>query len=102
MPDQCYFKGNFYQCAVNTAPGESPATTPGSWRRVQIPARFRWVLAKLTYAGLLEVDGQKDKATAERQTAMQDDRRGLDLMIRAEANTETFLERPTVRQREFV
>lgn len=102
MPDQCYFNGNYYQAAAATTAGQSPATTPASWSLVQIPARFRWLLAHLTYANLLEIDGQKDKAVAERQATMQDDRRGLDVVIRAEANGETFLERPSVRLPNFI
>jgi hypothetical protein len=68
---------------------------------VQIPARWRWVLARLTYANLLELDGQKDKANAERMNALQDDRRGLDVMIRGEASRERFLERPQVQKTQF-
>lgn len=99
MAAQCYFNGNFYQCVTDAAAGESPATAPDKWSLVQLPARWRWVLAKLTYANLLELDGQKDKANDERDHAIGDDRRGLDRMIRNEANNERFLERPHVRLR---
>jgi hypothetical protein len=102
MPDQCYFNGNFYQCAQATSAGESPASAPAKWCMVAIPDRWRWVLARLTYANLLELDGQKDKANAERANAIGDERRGLDWMIRTEANQQRFLERPQVRLREFV
>lgn len=102
MADQCYQGGEFYQCVTATVAGESPSTAPTKWARVQIPARWRWMLAKLTYANLLELDGQKDKALAERAVAIGDERRGLDFVIRTEANRERFLERPEVRQREFV
>ena len=97
--NQCYFNGNFYQCKTATAPGESPATNPEKWSRIIIPTPWRWVLAKLTYANLLEQDGQKDKANAERDMALNDHQRGLNLMTRTEANRERFLERPQVRQR---
>jgi hypothetical protein len=99
IPQQCYFNGNFYQCVTDAAPGESPDTAPDKWSLVQFPARWRWVLAKLTYANLLELDGQKDKATMERAAAIDDDRRGLDRMIRNEATNERFLERPQVTLR---
>lgn len=102
MPDQCYFTGangksDFYQCLTPTVPGQSPATAPANWSVIGIPARFRWVLAHLTYANLLEMDGQKDKATAERTLAIEDDRRGLEVMIITEANRESFLGRPSVQ-----
>jgi hypothetical protein len=101
VADQCYFNGNFYQCVTATNAGESPDSAPAKWSQVQIPARWRWVLARLTYANLLELDGQKDKANAERMNALQDDRRGLDMMIRTEASRERFLERPKVQQTQF-
>lgn len=105
MPDQCYFtdtagRGNFYQCAVATSAGQSPATTPASWSKIQIPANWRWVLARITYANLLEMDGQKDKAEAEHQMAIEDERLGLHQMILKEANNERFLGRPSVMVRQ--
>ena len=101
MADQCYFNGNFYQCVTATTAGESPASAPAKWRLVKIPDRWRWALARLTYANLLELDGQKDKANAERANAISDERRGLDMIIRTEANQERFLQRPAVRERGF-
>ena len=100
MPDQCYYSGEFYQCATAASAGESPASAPAKWRRVQIPSGWRWMLARLTYSNLLELDGQKDKANAERALAVGGDRVGLEDMIRGEGNAEIFLERPVVRQRE--
>lgn len=104
MPDQCYFtdaagRGNFFQATAATTAGQSPATTPVSWSLVQIPAEWRWALAKLTYANALEMDGQKDKGAAEHQEAVEDERRGLHQMILREANRERFLERPSVTVR---
>jgi hypothetical protein len=102
MSDQCYFEGDFYQCTAATSAGESPASAPAKWGKVQIPAQWRWMLARLTYANLLELDGQTDKAMAARSLAIGDERRGLDWMIRLEANRERFLQRPHLRQRNFV
>lgn len=101
MPNQCYHDGNFYQAKLDILPG-NPPPAPVAWSLVQIPAQWRWILARLTYANLLELDGQKDKANAERANAIGDERRGLDWMIRTEANRERFLERPNVHQRNFV
>jgi len=99
MPSQCYFNGNFYQAKATTTAGKSPATNPELWSLVKIPARFRWLLTKLTYANLLEIDGQKDKANDERAGAINDERRGLDILIRSEANREGRLERPAIQLR---
>lgn len=33
-------KGNFYNCVIPTVPGESPATHPSKWDKVQIPYVF--------------------------------------------------------------
>lgn len=100
MADQCYFNGNFYQCKSATTAGESPLTAPAKWSLVQIPRDWRWVLTRLTYANLLEVDGQKDKAMTERALAIGDDRRGLDFMVRREANSDRFTERPETALRQ--
>ena len=99
MADQVYYNGDFYQVKTATAEGENPTNASAKFSKVQIPARWRWILSKLTYANLLEADGQKDKAMAERAIAMGDERRGLDYIIREAANREGFLERPHVRQR---
>lgn len=100
MPDQCYFNGNFYQCRTATVAGESPLNAPAKWSQIAIPKDWRWVLARLTYANLLELDGQKDKAMAERALAVSDERRGLDFMVRREANRERHLERPETHLRQ--
>lgn len=97
MANQCYFNGNFYQCVTATSAGESPATAPAKWSLVQIPARWRWLLVRLTYSHLLELDGQTDKSMEQRQLVIDDERRGLDQAIRVEANKEAFLARPHVR-----
>jgi hypothetical protein len=102
VSDQCYFNGEFYQATQATAAGQSPATAPGKWSRVQIPARWRWLLSRLTYAHMLELDGQTEKSSVHRNVGMNDERRGLVSVTRVEANREGFLERPSVRQRSQV
>ena len=97
MADQCYHNGDFYQCITATAAGESPTTTPASWARVRIPRKFRWVLAQLTYAHLLELDGQLDKALVVRERALAAQRIGLDALIRAEYGEEANRTRPHVK-----
>lgn len=89
MPDnQCYFNGDFYQCLAETDLGESPGTTPAKWARIRIMAKWRFALTRLTYAHLLSLDGQTDKATVERNVAYGRERLGLDDLIRAEATAE--------------
>lgn len=98
-PNQTYFNGDFYQAASACAPGESPTAKPLQWRKVQLPKRFRWVLAHLTYANLLELDGQKDKANDERQIAIATDRIGLEDLARTEAQKDVWLGRASVETR---
>jgi hypothetical protein len=96
--NQCYFNGDFYQCATATNAGESPATAPAKWRRVNIPQDWRWFLTQLTYAHLLELDGQTDKAATTRTKALESDRIGLTATIRREAQAEmSSLGRPSVQ-----
>lgn len=93
MAKQAYFNGNFYQCATATNAGETPLTHPAKWRLVRIPKEWRRVLARLTYANLLEIDGQKDKAKAEIQDAQVE----LEELVRKEANRQHRRERPAVK-----
>lgn len=95
--NQCYFNGDFYQCVATTTAGDTPLSAPAKWRKIQIASKWRWALAKLTYAQLLEADGQKDKAMEERSAAMQTERVGLDDLVRREATAERWLERPSVQ-----
>ena len=99
MANQIYFTdGEFYQCATATSAGESPTTKPTKWRRIQIPKRFREVLGELTYARLLEMDGQLDKASVVRNRALKGDG-GLDDLVRREVNAERHRNRPEVQSR---
>lgn len=98
MPDQCYFNGNYYQCVTATNAGESPATHPAKWRQIQLPKAWRWALAQLTYAELLKMDGQNDKALFARDEATGAQDVGVEDLIRKEANREAHrLSRPDVR-----
>lgn len=96
--NQCYFNGDFYQAAADTSPGDSPSSAPGSWRKIQIPVEFRWILLQLTYAHLLELDGQIEKAAATRTKALDSERIGLTDTLRREAQAEIRrLGRPAVQ-----
>lgn len=99
-PNQCYFNdgtsGDFFQCATATEAGQSPASAAASWRRIQLPKEWRWCLTRLTHANLLELDGQMDKAMAKRQEALTTERTGLEDLIRKQAQSERWLERPSV------
>ena len=86
--NQAYYNGEFYQCVTATNAGESPATHPAKWRKISMLKDWRWPLAKLTYANLLELDGQKDKATAERTVALITPGRGLEEVVRRRVNRE--------------
>jgi hypothetical protein len=66
MDNQCYFDGDFWQCVTSTNAGDSPDSAPTKWRRISIPKEWRQILKKLTYANLLELDGQTDKAAIPR------------------------------------
>jgi len=87
--NQCYYNGDFWQAAVATVPGESPETQPTAWVKIAIPGKWRWALANLTYAGLLAIDGQTDKATVARSGAYGREAVGVDDLVRAEANEES-------------
>ena len=84
--NQCYYNGDFYQCINATS--ASPADEPESWVKVKLLGKWRWVLAQLTYANLLRLDGQTDKAAVENSVARGRDRVGLDDLVRQEANEE--------------
>jgi hypothetical protein len=96
MSNQAYYNGNFWQALVTTNPGDTPDSAPASWNLIPIPARFRFALSQLTYSHMLALDGQGDKAAAARNTAMVTERVGLDDLARKEANSERWLERPSV------
>jgi hypothetical protein len=67
--DQVYYTdqrgvGNFFNCLLATAAGESPGVRPDAWRLIEIPYIFQNFLTWGTHADWLELDGQADKAGA--------------------------------------
>lgn len=92
MAKQCYFgtglEADFYQCVTATVAGESPTTAAAKWRKIRLLERWRFALAQLTYANLLRLDGQTDKAAVERNAAYGRDSIGLDDLVRNEAQAE--------------
>lgn len=69
MPDQCFHAGDFWYAVAQTTPGQSPATNPELWRRIEIPARWRSVLGRKMEARLQRSEGQQDKAAAAERLA---------------------------------
>lgn len=70
MASQAYFatdgvEADFYDCIDAAAAGESPATNPEKWRRIEIPAVYEWFLVSRAASLLLPGEGQSDKARAE-------------------------------------
>jgi len=93
---QCYYGGDYYDCIVSTdSIGQSPLTDPTKWSKIQIPRDWRAVMAGLTYAHLLELDGQTDKASIEFNRA----RARLEDLVREAANQESWRVRPAVEVR---
>jgi hypothetical protein len=56
--------GEFYDCLLATNAGESPASRPEAWRRVEIPYIFGSHLQWAVHADWYELDGQQEKASA--------------------------------------
>lgn len=61
MATQAYFSGDWYQCIVATSAGESPATNPEKWAKMEIPAIAEDYLVEKAVALLLQADGMQDK-----------------------------------------
>lgn len=61
MASQIYYNGEFYDCLVTSAAGESPTTHPENWRQVEIPREASTFMVQKAYALLLSGDGQEDK-----------------------------------------
>jgi len=98
VADQMYFTdGDFYQCVTATSPGETPTNAPTKWRRINLLTKWRYALAQLTYANLLTLDGQGDKAGAARNAAYGREKFGLDDMVRIEARDEEARDRAVDR-----
>ena len=76
MATQVYFltdgvEGDFYDCITDAAPGESPATNPEKWRRVDIPEVFAPFVISRAVSILQVGEGQSDKARSEEKQAAQ-------------------------------
>lgn len=69
MASQVYFQGNFWDCVEATSPGETPATAPDKWRKVEIPRDALRFVPQGAFALLLDGDGQTDKRRAAEQRA---------------------------------
>ena len=91
--NQCYHNGSFFQCVEATSgPAQSPTTAPDKWSEILLPKEWRPVLTRFTFANLLELDGQKEKAVVERAEAQM----LLDELVRLAANKESWRQRPNV------
>lgn len=89
--NQCYHNGDFWQCVTATSAGESPTSAPEKWRKLKLPSKWRWALAQLTYAYLLQADGQTDKYSIERNRAYHSDNHGIrDLAGQEEQEEQAF------------
>lgn len=95
--NQAYFNGNYWQASADTIAGQSPATTPGSWRKIRIPKAWRLALTGMAYAECLKIDGQTEKAATEKAAALDMERTGLSDLVRLAANQEQRRQRPNVR-----
>ncbi|MBF8281271.1 MAG: hypothetical protein HW378_186 [Anaerolineales bacterium] len=95
MASQVYYAGDFYDCIVATAPGESPATHPAKWARVEIPRLFERALVQGAFAETLLREGQMDKRRGE-EALFKDD---LDEITADQMIHEADWERPVVLTR---
>lgn len=74
--NQIYFTdssgaGNYYRCVTNTSAGQSPSTTPNSWRVIPLYTVFMQYCIYRTFADWLVSDGQLDKGDRVSRTAEQ-------------------------------
>jgi hypothetical protein len=69
MASQVYFQGNLWDCVETTSPGETPATAPAKWRKVEIPRDCLRFVPQGALALLMESDGQTDKRGAAERRA---------------------------------
>lgn len=65
MASQAYYEGDWYECVANAAAGESPATHPAKWNKLQIPNFLARPIVEIAIGSLLRTDGQNDKQTAQ-------------------------------------
>jgi len=75
MASQVYFVdadgvGEWYECVSLASPGQSPATHPAKWARVQIPAFLESAVVDIAAGYAYQSDGQGDR----RRTIQKDGR----------------------------
>lgn len=61
MASQAYFQGDWYNAIAQASAGESPATNPEKWVKIEIPYYFGRFVTEKANAYLLGADGQSDK-----------------------------------------
>lgn len=61
MASQAYYEGDWYECVAATAAGESPASHPAKWRKLEIPNFAARPIVEIAIGSLLAADGQNDK-----------------------------------------
>jgi hypothetical protein len=66
MPSQVYYAGDWYDCLAATNPGESPASHPAKWAKVEIPRLFERALVQGGFESSLLREGQHDKRASEK------------------------------------
>lgn len=64
-----YTDGDFYKCLDDTTAGQSPATHPEKWERMDFPWVLAEAVARGAYADTLVGDGQNEKRPLEEQAA---------------------------------
>ncbi len=65
MASQAYYEGDWYECVANTAAGESPASHPAKWNKLEIPNFAARPIVEIAIGSLLGADGQNDKRRAQ-------------------------------------
>lgn len=65
MASQAYYEGDWYECVATTAAGESPASHPAKWNKLQIPNFAARPIVEIAIGSLLGADGQNDKRRAQ-------------------------------------
>lgn len=90
MASQVYFQGWFWDCVETTSPGETPATAPTKWRRVDLPRDCMRFVPQGTLALLLDGDGQGDKRLAAERRAEGLLKESVRVMSRTRAHPNTM------------
>lgn len=64
-----FLEGDCYECADDTAAGESPESDPELWTKIAFPYVLKHAVADFVFAEALEEDGQTDRASKRREKA---------------------------------